>query len=102
MLAVFSITIDDVLYLILDESFYFQPHLSRLFGKKDNSSNIMPMQYKDVEKLLETEKSRCRRLQDQLSQSRAEVVALQRESKSVSEVSTISLMQMSSITVEYC
>lgn len=64
-------------------SFNFQPHIARLFGKKDNSSNIMPMQYKDVEKLLETEKSRCRRLQDQLSQARAEVVALQRESKPI-------------------
>lgn len=66
-------------------SFNFQPHIARLFGKKDNSSN-MPMQYKDVEKLLETEKSRCRRLQDQLSQARAEIVALQRESKPVFEI----------------
>lgn len=46
----------------------------------------MPMQYKDIEKLLETEKSRCRRLQDQLSQARAEIVALQRESKFIFEI----------------
>lgn len=46
----------------------------------------MPMQCKDVEKLLETEKSRCRKLQDQLSQARAEIVALQRESKPIFEI----------------
>ncbi|XP_035230505.1 citron Rho-interacting kinase-like, partial [Stegodyphus dumicola] len=55
-----------------------RPHISRLFGKKD-STPANPGQYRDVEKLLETEKSRCRRLQDQLSQARAENMALQRE-----------------------
>ncbi|CAL1290237.1 unnamed protein product [Larinioides sclopetarius] len=49
----------------------------RLFGKKE--STMQPAPPRDLEKLLETERSRCRRLQDQLSQARAEKMALQRE-----------------------
>ncbi|GFQ97107.1 hypothetical protein TNCT_612931, partial [Trichonephila clavata] len=60
-----------------------RPNISRLFGKKDNPVQAPPP--RDVERLLETERSRCRRLQDQLSQARAEKMALQREINAMSK-----------------
>ncbi|XP_055940055.1 citron Rho-interacting kinase-like [Argiope bruennichi] len=58
-------------------------NISRLFGKKENTIQAAPP--RDLEKLLETERSRCRRLQDQLSQARAEKMALQREISNLSK-----------------
>ncbi|XP_054717989.1 citron Rho-interacting kinase-like [Uloborus diversus] len=68
-----------------------KPHLTRLFGKKDSTT---PIQSRDVEKLLETERSRCRRLQDQLSQARAENMALQREISNISKPSASSVVEV--------
>ncbi|GFW95533.1 hypothetical protein TNCV_1722332 [Trichonephila clavipes] len=63
-----------------------RPNISRLFGKKDNPIQAPPP--RDVERLLETERSRCRRLQDQLSQARAEKMALQREINALSKTTS--------------
>lgn len=65
-----------------------RPPLSRLFGKKE-SQNSLPMPFKEVENLLEKEKGRCRRLQDLLSQSRAENMSLQREMDNVRRPRTL-------------
>ncbi|GIY55189.1 hypothetical protein CEXT_373211 [Caerostris extrusa] len=79
-----------------------RPHIARLFGKKDHPVQALP--HRDVEKLLETERSRCRRLQDQLSQARAEKMALQRQinnsasSNSEIPVSPLSLAMHTAIT----
>ncbi|GFT00684.1 hypothetical protein NPIL_303761 [Nephila pilipes] len=73
-----------------------RPNISRLFGRKDNPIQAPPP--RDVERLLETERSRCRRLQDQLSQARAEKMALQREINAISKSSSNSEVPVSPVS----
>ncbi|XP_076331599.1 citron Rho-interacting kinase-like isoform X2 [Tachypleus tridentatus] len=59
----------------------------RFFGNKgrETGSSTIPLQWRELEGMLERERAKCRRLQEQLDKSRAEVMACKAETGHISK-----------------